>query len=506
MSAAAKPKTKPPTVASVVEPDNFEVENHYYSRVLNAQRHPLVSSFMSLSNKRIATRYCHLHPSTDEKALLQLLKTPRKFFRWSGADLFSVTDDNGKKQMIVIETNSCPSGNKSLPLAEYEDGDSNYHRLLRTAFWPQVQKFGGEGVLAVIYDKNDMEASGYAAALADVSEEKVYLAKWKNDDPNPPAKLDGNQIFVRDKDMKWHPVRAAYRYVTQQPWARIPPFVKKTFVFNPIVCCLAGGRNKMCADKAYEFFNHKHNKFGIQIRTPVTIRDVTKREVPIWVGSMGGYAVVKNPYSNAGQGVYTICSKEELDEFMKEDHKYDKFIVQSLVGNNAWSSNIKGKKYYHTGTIPNKKDKTFCCDVRLMVCSGEKGFKVVSMYARRAAMPLSKEPPKGMESWGQLGTNLSIKLGDNKWDTDTQRLVLMDSRDFNKLGLGIDDLIDGYIQTVSAVSAIDDMATELMKGGKFDRTLYASVNADSSLLNEIIEGGDSSPCQSVNKKRREEKK
>ena len=32
--------------------------------------------------------------------------------------------------------------------------------------------------------------------------------------------------------------------------------------------------------------------------------------------------------------------------------------------------------------------------------------------------------------------------------SDTNRLVLMDRRDFNKLGVGLDDMIEAYIQTV----------------------------------------------------------
>ncbi|GAB5364849.1 hypothetical protein AAMO2058_001005600 [Amorphochlora amoebiformis] len=487
----AKVQVPPNTAkfATLFEPDSFVAEESYYSRVLNAQRHPLVSSFMGLSNDVIAARYCHLHPSTDEKVLLDVLKTPKKYFNWAGVDLFSVTDDNGKKQMIIIETNSCPSGNKSLPMpADFDENNSNYHYLIRNAFWNKAKDLPKEsGVLAVVYDKNDMECQAYACALADVAQEKVYLAKWKNDDPNPPAKIEKSRLYVRTEDGKWVGVRAAFRYVTQAPWARIPALTSRTFVFNPIVCCLAGGRNKMCADKAYEFFNHRHFKSGLVVRTPVTIRDVAKREVPIWVKSMGGFAVVKNPYSNAGQGVYTICSMQELDAFMKEDHKYDRFIVQSLVGNSGWSSSIRGKKYYHTGTIPTRSKKSYCADLRMMVCSTDKGFRIVSMYARRAAKPLLKEPPSGMESWEILGTNLSIKLGENKWDTDTRRLMLMDSRDFNKLGLGLDDLIDGYIQCVLAVSAIDDMADELVSKGTFDKKLYASVNADATLINEILD-------------------
>ena len=360
--------------------------------------------------------------------------------------------------------------------------------------------------------------------MADISGENVYLAVWKDDEKDPPCKITGGKLFVRVSDMeikspsikatnvsddidtktagaiitptlpsapiapstRWIPIRAAYRYVTQKPWTRIPVTTPGTFIFNPIICCLAGGRNKMCADKAYEFFNHKHFGDGISIKTPVTIRDVHKREVPIWVKSMGGFAVVKVPYSNAGQGVYTICSKKELEEFMAEEHQYDKFIVQSLVGNHSWSSDFKGKKYYHTGTIPSKKGATFVADVRMMVYSTQKGFRVCSMYARRAASPLTHDPPSGTDSWSQLGTNLSVKLARNKWDTDTSRLLLVDSRDFNKLGLGIDDLIDGYIQTIAAVTAIDDMADELVLKGKFDRELYESVNSDATLLEEII--------------------
>jgi hypothetical protein len=47
-----------------------------------------------------------------------------------------------------------------------------------------------------------------------------------------------------------------------------------------------------------------------------------------------------------------------------------------------------------------------------------------------------------------LGTNLSVKLDNNQWTTETSRLLLMDRKDFNQLGLGVDDLIDAYIQTV----------------------------------------------------------
>ena len=113
-------------------------------------------------------------------------------------------------------------------------------------------------------------------------------------------------------------VRAAYRYVTQRPWTRIP-VLTRTLILNPVLACLAGGRNKMIASKAYEIFNGTLQGSGLGVRTPETIRDVRHNEIPLWVERFGGHAVVKIPYSNAGQGVYTITSREELDAFIGQE-------------------------------------------------------------------------------------------------------------------------------------------------------------------------------------------
>lgn len=82
----------------------------------------------------------------------------------------------------------------------------------------------------------------------------------------------------------------------------------KTLVLNPVVACLAGGRNKLVAAKAYDFFNAEYGPRGLNIRVPETREDVAKDEIPLWVKSMGGHAVVKVPYSNAGQGYAVACT------------------------------------------------------------------------------------------------------------------------------------------------------------------------------------------------------
>jgi glutathione synthase/RimK-type ligase-like ATP-grasp enzyme len=49
--------------------------------------------------------------------------------------------------------------------------------------------------------------------------------------------------------------------------------------------------------------------------TPLTVCDVSWEELPSWVNRMGGVCVIKIPYSNAGQGVYTITSPHEFQAF-----------------------------------------------------------------------------------------------------------------------------------------------------------------------------------------------
>ena len=83
-----------------------------------------------------------------------------------------------------------------------------------------------------------------------------------------------------------------------------------------------------------------------------------------------------------------------------------------------------------------------------------------AIYSRKAKAPLEKN--FSGNSWDILGTNLSIKTGPNQWDSDTNRLMLMDRKDFNTLGIGTDDLIQAYIQTVLTIIAIDRMAENLL--------------------------------------------
>lgn len=469
-----------------IEPGSFDPPQHYYPKVLNAQIHPLIRFLLNFDKERLISRYVHLHPSVDRDALRDVLNYSCKYLKWAGADLFNVTSETGQKRIVVIETNSCPSGQKSMPLSDELIEAGGYHAIMDGAFVPQVLKDARLGGLAVLFDKNKMEASGYAATMADIYKEPVDLVRMSNTSSLSHVRYREGWLEIQ-KQGQWRKIRAAMRYVTQKPWNRIPVGAK-TVVLNPTIACLAGGRNKLMASKAYEILNAELAGTGLRLMTPYTVNDVKKMEVPLALQSLGGRGVVKIPYSNAGQGVFTITTKKELDEFMAMDFIYDQFIVQSLIGNRKWSSVGPEGPFFHVGTVPNKKNQIFVADLRFMVCSGPQGFVPVCLYARRARKPLAEDVPDAVSSWEILGTNLSLPKGPDQWDSDTERLVLMDRKDFNQLGFGLDDLLESFIQTILAVIAIDKMsATLLHPNGTFNRELFGSLNKDDVLMEEILE-------------------
>ncbi|MDP5168888.1 MAG: hypothetical protein NWR72_01480, partial [Bacteroidia bacterium] len=384
--------------------------------------------------------------------------------------------------------NSCPSGQKSMPLLDESQEQGGYRQYIAHTFATALRQKRPKlkGCLAVLYDKNPMEASGYAAAMADHFQEVVYYVPYFEHDPEPPARFIDGLLEIKTPQGEWIPVRAAFRYVTQKPWNRIPIHTK-TLILNPTLACLAGGRNKMMAAKAYDFFNAELEGTGLEIITPETIWDVRKNQVELWLAKMGGQAVIKVPYANAGQGVFTIVRPSELAAFMSQEFTYDLFIVQSLIGNYKWSSRTSKGTLYHVGTMPNNKRETFVADIRMMIHSTPTGILPLSVYARMARTPLSDQLKEGTDSWDMLGTNLSIDNKDGSFSSDASRLLMMDRKDFNRLGISVDDLIEAYIQTVLSVIAIDKMAAKLISNkGKFRQRLFRSLNPDDALINEIV--------------------
>ena len=471
---------------TTLRPFDFEPENHFYPKVLNSQLHPLVSFFFGLGNERIVQRYCHLNPQVEQNKLRELLDYRTSHFHWGGSDLFYTTTKTGNRKVVVIETNSCPSGQKSMPLTNESIEQGGYHTLITQCFKEYLKESQvPEGKLAVLYDKNLMEASGYAATMADVFQEEVYLVPFFSDQTNEHVRFKDGVLQVKIQD-DWVPIRGALRYVTQKPWTRIP-LISKTVILNPVIACLAGGRNKLVASKDYELFNAENSEFGIGINFPETIKDLNKEETKLWVERFDYLAVIKVPYSNAGQGVYTITNKKEFEDFLKVDFQYEQFIVQSLIAPRDWYPSLTDNKYFHVGTFPNKRNEIFVADLRMMLVNRlDSGFTPVATYARRARTSLSDTLPEN--SWDMLGTNLSIKIGENKWTSDSKRLMLMDRKEFNSLGIGLDDLIESYIQSALSMVSIDKLCKRLLVDNKFNHDLFVSLNNDQALTEEFYNG------------------
>jgi hypothetical protein len=98
--------------------------------------------------------------------------------------------------------------------------------------------------------------------MADYFRKPVYLVPFFEEENNEHIRIEKDKIEILIGG-KWTPVYAAFRYVTQKPWNRIP-IQSKTKIYNPIVACLAGGRNKLMAAKGYEAFNDELEPSGLK--------------------------------------------------------------------------------------------------------------------------------------------------------------------------------------------------------------------------------------------------
>lgn len=467
----------------LIEAKDFNAQENFYDKVLSSNLHPLIQFFLNLTKDQIVARYCSFNPQVSEVSLKKWLSYNTKYFKWAGADLMHVTSSRGKRKMVLIEVNSCPSGQKSMPFLPIESASDRYKKFIKNTFLPYIEEAKNIGVL---FDKNPMENEGYAKAISSLTSQPVYLIPCFEDGWQKNIRTNNSEQKIEilyNKD--WIGLDAIFKYVTQSPWKRIP-FNSKTKIFNPIVACLAGGRNKLVAARAYEIFNAELKQDNLKIDVPKTVLEVNKNEIPLVMKSLGGKAVIKVPYANAGQGVFTIINEQELEKFLKIDFSYEKFIVQELIGSSHWSLLAANDELYHVGTVPDKNGDKFVYDLRFMVANNSGGFMPNALYARRARESLSTPYDKISNSWDVLGTNLSKKISKNEWDTDIERLIVMDSNDFEMLGLGIDRIIESYVQTCLATIAIDKMATHLVKeNGSLNLDLYRSMNGDRQLMSEI---------------------
>lgn len=426
---------------ALISPGRFSPENHQYPQVCGVRPHAVAEAFVRADHEMLAAAFCRRHDEADQAVLLELLKRQPRHFFWSGADVIFARTPGGPARPFLIETNSCPSGQKSMPLL---DGVSGYERLLREVFLPRLSADElPDGMLAVIYDKNPLENSGYAAVLANLMRENVLLVPFSQNAKT--ARWQDGVLMVTLPDGRETSVRACLRYVTERPWESIPA-VTRTFVCNPVTACLSGGRDKARAETAYAAFEQTHAVSGLRIARPQTLIHVERARLGTVLAAKGFRAAIKDPRSHAGQGVLTVASREEWQKCESHLPECAQFVVQELIGDGSQNTILT-----HAGTLPDASGARFAFDLRIVVGAGKDGWLPLSLYARRAHVRLGD----AASSWDVLGTNLSVRSSDGDWQTEPERLIPVDEKNFESLNLSFDDLAEAFILTVLATHAID---------------------------------------------------
>jgi hypothetical protein len=488
VAEAPRQRGEPSDVAERVEPGAFRVEPHFYAEARAQRLHPEVRRLLQMPPVEIAGRYADRHPEVDVAYLERILRSRPRFVRWAGCDLLLTRGGPDRHRVLVLETNSCPAGQKSMPEGGGLGPTGGYGELVRQGVLPLVPTRAElPGDLAVLYDKNRMEASGYAAAMAELSGEPVYCVELDARRSTPAVAFDRGVLQVRDAS-GWRPIRGALRYLTYRPWTSIPARTR-TAIVNPMVVALAGGRNKNVAAKAYARANLALRDAHLAIRTPRTFTDVSSADLAARVAELGGRAVIKVPYSNAGQGVFPVASHRDLSAVLGLERAYDLLVVQELIGPAQWHGGHPGDEpLVQVGCRPDPSAEAHAADVRVMICGGPDGYRPLAVYARRARARFGTLAEDG-DLAPRLLTNLSAKTAGNAWATETERLIPPGVRFLEILGMGPPDLIEAFVQTVLAARAIDDLAAALVRhDGTLDRAAFAELNPDRRLLAEIPTG------------------
>lgn len=68
----------------IVHQGEFEPEKHFYPRVVNAEVHSSIETFLSLGNDRIIARYTTTNPRIKPEALKSILSYNPSHFQWAG--------------------------------------------------------------------------------------------------------------------------------------------------------------------------------------------------------------------------------------------------------------------------------------------------------------------------------------------------------------------------------------------------------------------------------------
>jgi len=454
--------------AQLVSPGEYDPANSSYPVIRTSRVHRIVEDLFALDHAGLIANYCARHPVSSRSALLRLLEWRCSNLVWAGCDFFPLRLKEGEPGVLLLETNSCPAGQKSMPAVGNEIGPGGYRRIYDELF----AGIPADGPLAVLFDKNEQEARGYAATFATESGRDAVLVPVLQSGYASTIRFV-NGVLEIGTASGWMRAAGALRYVTDQPWLRLP-LSTSTPILNPVIACLAGGRNKHLANLAYERFNERWKGRGFSINAPSTVGDLARDDVAAAVAAFGGQAVIKTPYGHAGDGIFPVVREEGLAQWrLANESGSGRYVVQRLIG-----------EEHRCNAGAGDADQVVF-DFRMMLSNGSRGFRLISTFGRKAkqrfSFPLRQESVRD-----QLITNISFRDQSGQWQTDPQRVVPFNEENFGRLGLTLDDLIDAFLQSAMAMVAIDELSKELSDSeGKLDLPAFHSLNGDRELEQAI---------------------
>lgn len=116
--------------------------------------------------------------------------------------------------MIIIESGSSPAGQNAMPLLDINKRQNGYKFVIQTAFKQALKDSDSSlGELAVVYNmvEDEMEATGYAAAISEETKEHVWIVMLQEDTKyEQPIKWENQVMYIQDQNKGYYQINTNY--------------------------------------------------------------------------------------------------------------------------------------------------------------------------------------------------------------------------------------------------------------------------------------------------------
>lgn len=131
---------------------------------------------------------------------------------------------------------------------------------------------------------------------------------------------------------------------------------------------------------------------------------------------------------------------------------------------------------------------------RIVACNSPTGFKMITICCARAPAPFAKNGEAAEIAPNALLNKIRTVHENDVYITNIgpnpngeERSFYVDDAGMKGMGIGMDDVIDGFMQTVYSIHAIDNMCKKLtMEDGELNMQLLTELNPDPQLLAEVV--------------------